>query len=152
MLEDIYKFRKKAFKIATVYAIAGLLWIAFSDRLVLSFTKDISLLTRYQTEKGFFYVIITAILVYFLAVKQLRKIYEISAKLLETEKKHIKDLEKQVDERTHELLQKNKEMKQNLKEMERLNQLFVGREFRIRELKDKITELERRLKSGGIEN
>jgi polyhydroxyalkanoate synthesis regulator phasin len=151
MLENIYRFRKKAFIIATVYAIAGLIWIAFSDRFVLSFTDDITLLSRYQTEKGFFYVIITAILVYFLAVKQLRKIYEIGARLLETEKKYIEDLEKQIDERTHELLQKNEEMKKNLKEMERMNELFVGREFRIKELKDKISELENRLKSGSID-
>jgi C4-dicarboxylate-specific signal transduction histidine kinase len=151
MLENIYRFRKKAFIIATVYAIAGLIWIAFSDRFVLSFTDDITLLSRYQTEKGFFYVIITAILVYFLAVKQLRKIYEIGARLLETEKKNIEDLEKQIDERTHELLQKNEEMKKNLKEMERMNELFVGREFRIKELKDKISELENRLKSGSID-
>lgn len=151
MLEKIYKFRKKAFIISIVYAFAGLLWIAFSDHLVMSFTDDIALLSRYQTEKGFFYVIFTAILVYFLAVKQLRKIYEISSKLLETEKKHIDNLEKQVEERTHELLQKNVEMEQNLKELERMNELFVGREFRIRELKDKIIELEGRLKYGNKE-
>jgi C4-dicarboxylate-specific signal transduction histidine kinase len=150
MLEKIYKFRKKAFIISLVYAFAGLLWIAFSDMLVLSFTDNITLLSRYQTEKGFFYVIFTAILVYFLAVKQLRKIYEISAKLLETEKKHIEDLEKQVDERTLELLQKNEEMEQNLKDIKRMNELFVGREFRIRELKDKIIELESRIKPGEI--
>lgn len=149
---NIYKFRKKAFIISAVYAIAGLLWIAFSDRFVLTFTDDVTLLSRYQTEKGFFYVIVTAILVYFLAVKQLRKIYEISSKFLEAEKKHIENLEKQVDERTIELLQKNEEMKKNLKEMERMNDLFVGREFRIRELKEKITELERKLKSGGVGN
>jgi C4-dicarboxylate-specific signal transduction histidine kinase len=152
MLEKIYKFRKKAFIISLVYAFAGLLWIAFSDMLVLSFTDNITLLSRYQTEKGFFYVIFTAVLVYFLAVKQLRKIYEISAKLLETEKKHIEDLEKQVDERTLELLQKNEEMEQNLKDIKRMNELFVGREFRIRELKDKIIELESRLKSRSIDN
>jgi C4-dicarboxylate-specific signal transduction histidine kinase len=152
MLEKIYKFRKKAFIISLVYAFAGLLWIAFSDMLVLSFTDNITLLSRYQTEKGFFYVIFTAVLVYFLAVKQLRKIYEISAKLLETEKKHIEELEKQVDERTLELLQKNEEMEQNLKDIKRMNELFVGREFRIRELKDKIIELESRLKSRSIDN
>lgn len=148
---NIYKFRKKAFIISAVYAIAGLLWIAFSDRFVLTFTDDVTLLSRYQTEKGFFYVIVTAILVYFLAVKQLRKIYEISSKFLEAEKKHIEYLDKQIDERTHELLQKNEEMKKTLKEMERINELFVGREFRIKELKDKITELENRLKSGSID-
>lgn len=151
MIENIYKFRKKAFIISIVYAILGLVWITFSDKLVFSYADDLALLSRYQTEKGIFYVIITAILVYFLAVKQLRKIYEISSKLIETEKKHIEDLEKQVDERTHELMQKNIELQQNLKEMERMNELFVGREFRIKELKDKIAELESRLKSDGQE-
>ena len=45
-----------------------------------------------------------------------------------------KHLEKLVQERTSELEEKNEDL-------ERFNQLFVGREFRIKELKDKIKEL-----------
>ena len=47
-------------------------------------------------------------------------------------------LEKSVKERTTELEQKNKDL-------EEFNELFVGRELRIKELKDKVKELEEKL-------
>ncbi len=50
--------------------------------------------------------------------------------------KYKDHLEEIVRDRTQELQQKNKEL-------ERFNQLFVGREFRIKELKSKIEELEK---------
>jgi PAS domain S-box-containing protein len=50
--------------------------------------------------------------------------------------KHRYHLEELVRERTAELEEKNKELK-------RFNKLFVGREFRIKELKDKVKELEK---------
>ena len=57
----------------------------------------------------------------------------VEAELLE----YREHLEKMVKERTIDLEDKNKEL-------ERLNNLFVGREFRIKELRDKIKELEKR--------
>ena len=53
--------------------------------------------------------------------------------------KHRDHLEEFVKERTAELEKKNAELK-------RYNKLFVGREFRIKELRDKVKELENRLK------
>jgi PAS domain S-box-containing protein len=50
--------------------------------------------------------------------------------------KHRNHLKKLVKKRTAELEEKNKEL-------ERFNKLFVGREFRIKELKDKVKELEK---------
>ncbi len=49
------------------------------------------------------------------------------------------NLEEMVNAKTKELEKKNKEL-------ERFNKLFVGREFRIKELKNKIAELEKKLK------
>ncbi len=49
------------------------------------------------------------------------------------------DLEKMVKERTKELERKNNEL-------EKFNHLFVGRELRIKELKDKVKYLEKKLK------
>jgi PAS domain S-box-containing protein len=51
---------------------------------------------------------------------------------------HKDHLEKLVKERTAELEEKNKELM-------RYNKLFIGREFRIKELKDKVKELEKEL-------
>ncbi len=51
--------------------------------------------------------------------------------------KHRDHLEELVKERTAELEEKNKEL-------ERFNNLFAGREFRIKELKDKVKKLEKK--------
>ena len=50
-------------------------------------------------------------------------------------KKHREHLKELVKERTTELVEKNNEL-------ERLNELFTGREFRIKELREKIKQLE----------
>jgi len=54
--------------------------------------------------------------------------------------KHQHNLEELVAERTKELELKNKEL-------DEFNSLFIGREFRIKELRDKLKELEAELKS-----
>ncbi|MCD4793670.1 MAG: hypothetical protein K8R54_10575 [Bacteroidales bacterium] len=53
-------------------------------------------------------------------------------------KKYHDYLEELVKERTKELEKKNKDL-------EEFNELFIGREFRIKELKDKVKELECKL-------
>lgn len=64
----------------------------------------------------------------------------LEAEILERKKieeelvKHKKNLEELVKERTSEL-------NENVIELERLNNLFAGREFRIKELRDEIEEL-----------
>jgi hypothetical protein len=54
--------------------------------------------------------------------------------------KYQNDLEALVKEQTQELEEK-------VAELERMNKLFVGREFRIKELRDKIEELELKMGS-----
>jgi PAS domain S-box-containing protein len=53
-------------------------------------------------------------------------------------KNHREHLEELVKERTAELEEKNKELK-------RFNKLFVNREFRIKELRDKVKEMEKQI-------
>jgi len=59
-------------------------------------------------------------------------------------KKHREHLEELVQERTIELNKLNEDLIHKNKELEEYNNLFVGREFRIKELKNKIEELEKR--------
>lgn len=62
---------------------------------------------------------------------------------LEEELNNYRDrLRELVQERTIELEKKNKELEDKNFELERYNQLFIGREFRIKELRSKVKNLE----------
>ncbi|MBT3800086.1 MAG: DUF3365 domain-containing protein [Bacteroidetes bacterium] len=62
---------------------------------------------------------------------------------------HKNNLENLVSERTLELNEKNNSLSQKNEELAKYNELFVGREFRIKELKDKIIDLEAKNKTNG---
>jgi diguanylate cyclase (GGDEF)-like protein/PAS domain S-box-containing protein len=62
----------KSLKVAGLYAFFGFLWILFSDRLILLFSNDLEDLARIQTYKGWFFILITAILLYLLVRLVLR--------------------------------------------------------------------------------
>lgn len=63
-----------ALKIATIYAIFGLLWILLSDKLLIFLVRDTNTVNQVQTFKGWFYVLATAALVYFLVEKYIKSI------------------------------------------------------------------------------
>ena len=69
-----------------------------------------------------------------------------NSRLFQETTKHAMDLEQKISERTVELEHKNLEL-------ERINRLFVGRELRMRELKQRIAKLQNPggLKAGGNE-
>ena len=74
-------------------------------------------------------------------------------KVLEELEEHKTNLEIMVNERTEELASANEELQvtneelsEKNQELEKFNELFVGREFRINELKEKIKELEEKLR------
>mgnify|MGYP002795026922 CR=1 FL=1 len=51
-------------RIAFLYAFVGILWIIFSDTILFSVITDPSLFFRLQTYKGWFFVLVTAILLF----------------------------------------------------------------------------------------
>jgi methyl-accepting chemotaxis protein len=57
--------------------------------------------------------------------------------------KHRENLEQLIKKRTVQLEKKNKELLEKNKELEHYNQLFIGRELRIKELKEKISNMEK---------
>jgi len=59
--------RLMAFKVVAIYALAGALWILFSDRILLQVVDgDVAELGRLQTYKGWFFIAVTASLLYLL--------------------------------------------------------------------------------------
>jgi PAS domain S-box-containing protein len=54
------ELRSSRLRIIAVYALMGGLWILFSDQMLGALIKDPAILTRFQTYKGWFYVIATA--------------------------------------------------------------------------------------------
>ena len=68
-------------------------------------------------------------------------------KKAENDLRQLKEsLENSINERTQELINKNIELIEKNQKLESFNDLFVGREFRIKELKNKITELKNKIK------
>ena len=56
----------RAARIAGIYAMFGMLWILFSDQLLLVLTKDVNTLAEIQTVKGWLFIGATATLLFFL--------------------------------------------------------------------------------------
>lgn len=77
---------KFEYRIIGGYVIIGCLWILFSDKLLQLFINDPLLLTRIQTAKGWFYVIITAILFYLLLKNHLAKIRKAEQKAIDSDR------------------------------------------------------------------
>ena len=74
---------KFEYRIISGYIIIGGIWIVFSDKLLNYFIREPDLLTRIQTFKGWFYVLITAILFYSLLKSHLVKLRKAEQKAIE---------------------------------------------------------------------
>lgn len=53
-----------AVRVVLIYTIVGALWILFSDQILAAVVGDPAILTKLQTVKGWFYVIVTGALIY----------------------------------------------------------------------------------------
>ena len=83
-------------KIAAIYAVMGGLWILFSDQLLAALVSDPVTFTRLGMLKGWFYVIVTAGLLYIL-IRRADEAQRIS------EQRHRQMLEQRVEARMREL-------------------------------------------------
>jgi signal transduction histidine kinase len=77
---------KFEYRIIAGYVLVGGLWIVFSDKLLSYFIREPDMLTRLQTFKGWFYVLITALLFYTLLKSHLVKIRHAEQKAIESDK------------------------------------------------------------------
>ncbi len=64
---------KQALRISIIFLIISILWIFFSDRLLLKLVNDSYTLTQIQTFKGWFYVLILSFTLYFLVKEEIKK-------------------------------------------------------------------------------
>jgi len=62
------------FRIALIYLIFAVVWIGVSDAVLLWFTDDVQQLSRLQTYKGWFYMLVTATALYYLITFSNRQI------------------------------------------------------------------------------
>ena len=127
---------KFEYKITLIYLLIGSAWIIFSDQFLNSFIGNINLLTKLQTYKGWFYVLVTALVFFQFTKKHLDELRE-SKKELENHKNNLASL---VEERTEELDVLNKELVNQLqkeKELEMQLAVSLSREKEINQLKSK---------------
>lgn len=61
--------KSSPFIIAIIYMLAGFLWITYSDQIVFSLFEDTAAITQVQSIKGWFYVIASGVLIFFLVQK-----------------------------------------------------------------------------------
>jgi len=73
---------KSALKITLIYFLVGFLWILFSDRFILSLGGSVDYTTLLQTYKGWLYIFVTAILLFFLIRSEIRKENQIATELM----------------------------------------------------------------------
>jgi len=69
-------------KITLIYFIIGFLWILFSDQFILSIAKSDNSITVLQTYKGWFFVGITAILLFSLIKREIKKKNDVEESLI----------------------------------------------------------------------
>jgi signal transduction histidine kinase len=77
---------KFEYRIIAGYVIVGSIWIAFSDKILYYFVRDPDTLTRIQTFKGWFYVLVTAILFYSLLKSHLSKLRSAEQKAIDSDR------------------------------------------------------------------
>jgi uncharacterized membrane protein len=75
--------KSSPFIIALIYMMVGALWIQYSDQLVFTLFEDPASLTQAQSLKGWFYVFVSGVLIFFLVYQS----NELIDKLIEDLKK-----------------------------------------------------------------
>ena len=74
-------------KIALYYCLAAGSWILLSDKILLLFVRDIDQLSHLQTVKGWIFVLVSTLLLYWLVWRNIREIHRRKAQLLVSEER-----------------------------------------------------------------
>ncbi len=76
---------KPAAKIALIYAAVGLVWVLLSDKILAYFTSDLATITLIQSYKGWAFVLLSALLIYYLIETQINISTEVKEQLRDRE-------------------------------------------------------------------
>jgi signal transduction histidine kinase/ActR/RegA family two-component response regulator len=82
---------RAAVKVAAIYLVLAVLWILFSDQIVSFFAVDPALITRLQTAKGWMFVGVTALFIFFLLKREIAT-YQAVADHLRTSRQELRDI------------------------------------------------------------
>ena len=96
---NISAVQRSALRITLVYTAVAALWVFFSDRLLELFLPDLYQLSAWQTIKGWGFVVVTSLLIYFVLRRELLIRRQAEVALQESQRL----LEQRVTERTQEL-------------------------------------------------
>jgi len=122
--------KRQALRITYIYFLIGSMWILFSDKLLEFLIKDPSIIFMVSIVKGWFYVLISSILIFFLIFTSIKKIVKSKAEINEKLEENIK-VEIELN-RINERLQKY----QVLSEKANDAMLFMDKEGNILEVND----------------
>ncbi|MEI6754472.1 MAG: PAS domain S-box protein [Paludibacter sp.] len=82
--DSLFNF-KFEYKITLSYLMFGFLWILFSDKVLDILVVDDSLLTKFQTYKGTFFIIVTSALLFVMVKKHIQNLRTTESQLNESE-------------------------------------------------------------------
>ncbi len=71
-----YNLYKESIKISLIYAVFGVIWILLSDEILEYIIRDIRFYKQFQTYKGWFYILITTIMLYLLILRRVKLLKE----------------------------------------------------------------------------
>ena len=80
-------FSMNPLRIVIIYALFASLWIYFSDHAVEYFVDDVTVFATFSTYKGFFFILITSVMLYWLIEAKIRQINSVEKKLKENEQR-----------------------------------------------------------------
>jgi len=76
-----------AIKITFIYFLTSFIWILFSDQVIQAFSKSMSTITHLQTFKGGLFVTFTAVILFFLINKEIKRKNQVAADLVKAKDK-----------------------------------------------------------------
>ena len=85
MFVHTFQYRAASMRIALIYASLSVLWILFSDQIVLALFKDAATITWIQMGKGWLFVAATAVLIYLLLQREFAAYQRAREELAESE-------------------------------------------------------------------